>query len=182
MNAPRPTRRQQPADPHDVHDREAVVPRLGVVVVAEQQRLIDHRPDLAGRGLDERELQVARREFDAEQVARHAALRRQDRDRRRVRELVDASGRSVYRNPTAVVRASIDVLPAGQEVNARTRCPAGRSACRNASRLARAIAGRFARIEAHDHDVEFSAGVERQSAPSSWPSALMTCVQSIGHS
>jgi hypothetical protein len=74
---------------NEVHDDETVLAGLRIVVVAEQQHLIGERADLARRGLDERQLQVARREFHAVQVPRHMARRGQHRDRRRVRELVD---------------------------------------------------------------------------------------------
>ena len=54
---------------------EAVLPGLRVVVVAEQQRLIDERADLAFRRFDQRQPQVARRELDAVEVARDVARR-----------------------------------------------------------------------------------------------------------
>src|SRR5215831_6355785 len=74
----RPHREDEP-DANRVDHRRAVLPFRRVVVVAEQQDLVADRAE-----------QVARREVDAEQVARDDALRRRDVDRRRVRELLQA--------------------------------------------------------------------------------------------
>src|SRR5215831_5425470 len=85
----RPHREDEP-DANRVDHRRAVLPFRRVVVVAEQQDLVADRAELVVRRLDHRQPQVARREVDAEQVARDDALRRRDVDRGRVRELLQA--------------------------------------------------------------------------------------------
>ena len=57
-------------------------------MIAVEQQLIDGVADPAGRRLDQRELHVARRVVDAEEVARQPALRRRDDDAARMRELL----------------------------------------------------------------------------------------------
>jgi hypothetical protein len=57
------------------------------VIAVEQQR-IDRCSDLAFRGFDQRQPEIARTELDTEHVARQAAVRRQHDDPARVRELL----------------------------------------------------------------------------------------------
>src|SRR5689334_9963822 len=71
----------------DPQDGQPVAPRRRVVLVAEQKQGIDERPGLPFRRLRDREPQVARRILDAEEIARDAAVGRQDDQRARVGEL-----------------------------------------------------------------------------------------------
>src|SRR5439155_5136052 len=69
---------------HGAERERAVFSDPRIVVVTEQKELIDDRAELALRGLDEREAKVLRRVFDAEEVTRDLAFRREDDDARRV--------------------------------------------------------------------------------------------------
>ena len=71
-----------------LHRRGAVAADRRVVVEAVEQRLVDDRADLAAGRLDQRQPHVARREVDAEEVARDPPVGRQDDDARGVRVLV----------------------------------------------------------------------------------------------
>src|SRR4029453_13414413 len=55
---------------HAGQHRAAVAAGARIVVVTKQQQLIDRRPNAVLGGLHQGELEIARRELDAEQVAR----------------------------------------------------------------------------------------------------------------
>src|SRR5206468_567393 len=67
--------------------RETVLPRERVVVVAEEEDLLREPSDAVTGGLDEAQLEVARRVLHAVEVAREAAIRREHHDAARVGEL-----------------------------------------------------------------------------------------------
>src|SRR3954467_6595923 len=74
------THRRDESHADGVDHDHAISPRRRVVVVAEQQDLVAHRPEHVVRRLDQGQAQIARREVDAEQVARDHAFRRRDVD------------------------------------------------------------------------------------------------------
>src|SRR5213592_2877302 len=79
--------RERAAGPHRAHDERAVLAGGGVVVEAEEEELIDRRADLARRGLDQPQAEIARRRLDAVEVARDGTPRRRHDGHRDVREL-----------------------------------------------------------------------------------------------
>src|ERR1035437_6705570 len=66
--------RDRPGSPHEVAYGGRVAAGLRVVVVTEEQELVDHITDLLLRRLDEREAEILRRVFDAEEVPCDVAL------------------------------------------------------------------------------------------------------------
>src|SRR6185503_6150047 len=74
-------------DSQDSQDGHAVASGRRIILVAEQQQRIDERARLPFRRFGERQPQVPRRVLDAEEVARDAAVGREDDDRAGVREL-----------------------------------------------------------------------------------------------
>ena len=123
------------------------------------------RADSLVRRLDQSEPQIARRELDAEEVARDVALRRQHLDRRAVRVLLDRRVVGVA-EADRVGQRLIDASRAGQEVPAvggvrpAVALEVGRLLLRRQPRA-------LARIEADGDDVELAARLEvqRPSAP-----------------
>src|SRR5215471_13541655 len=80
--------RHGPANTHGAHDRQTVSAGCRVVVVAVEEQRIDGRPDSPRRRLDQRKAEIAWAVFDAKEITRQAALRRQNDPASWVRELV----------------------------------------------------------------------------------------------
>src|SRR5215208_1729075 len=79
---------QDAAQPYDVQGDGAVAADHRIVVEAVEQDLVDQAADLAAGRLDQAQPDVARRVLEAEDVARHPALRSRDDHAGGVRELV----------------------------------------------------------------------------------------------
>src|SRR6202171_4679163 len=78
-----------PAQTNQVHHDGAVLPDFRIVVVAVQKDLVDRVADFPIGGFDEPETEVARRVLDPVEVAGEPAVRSQDEDAARVRELTE---------------------------------------------------------------------------------------------
>ena len=152
-------RRDEPG-PDGVEDRHAVLPDARVVVVAEQQHLVRHRAELVVRRFDERQAEIARREVNPEEIPGHDPLRRRHVDRRPVRVLLDVGVVGVA-EPDGLRQRRDRRLGAGEEVPAAGGLrPA---VLRDVGLLlVRGEAEVVLRVDAHDHDVEVLARVERQ--------------------
>src|SRR5712691_3753829 len=74
----------------EVHRAAAVTAGRRIVVVTEEEDLIGRRADRSARRFDDTQPKVARLEFEAEEVPGDAAGRRQNEERRAVRELIAA--------------------------------------------------------------------------------------------
>src|SRR6266480_5173758 len=98
-------------------EKRAVPAGGGVVVEAEEEKLIDRRADLVGRGLHQPQAEIARRRLDAVEVARDGARGREHDGGRDVRELPARRVGGVAEADRA--REAVDRrLLAGQEVPA----------------------------------------------------------------
>ncbi|HBI43194.1 MAG TPA: hypothetical protein DDY78_10110 [Planctomycetales bacterium] len=158
-HAPNSQESQDAAQAHEVHDRRAVFSLGGVVMKAEEQRLIDDRADFVVRRLHQTQLQVTSRIFDVQKVAIEFTDRGKHHDAAGVRELL-----------VILVVGIAETDGVGQPVNgffiARQEVPA-RLRVRPAIALhVRLLLGRrqfraFARVKADGYNLEVLAGRKR---------------------
>ena len=61
----------------DIRDQQTVLSGGRIVVITKEQKLVDGRTDLVGGSFDQAQTQIPRRKFDAVEIARDGACRRQ---------------------------------------------------------------------------------------------------------
>src|SRR5262245_19178849 len=152
--------RQQAGCAQQPHHGSAVTAHRGVVLVTVEQHLVDRRPDVALRGLVQRQPQVLRRVLDAEQVVRDAALRRERDDAGRVRPLLRTLVPHVAEAHRLGQPVQLRLVPR-EEVPARLG-PGSLVAPQVGRLLGGGQLRRLLRLEAHRDDLELLAHVEAQ--------------------
>ena len=124
--------------------------------------MIDGGADLALGGVDQTEAQIARRVFDAEEVARDSPVRREHHDRGRVGELL-------FLGHVGVMKAdgAREALDGGRVAGQKMPCGRGARTVVLAEvrrLLLRRELRRLTRVEADGDELELASGVERERA------------------